>query len=150
MTVGCEFHQLEVIVPDTDPEVVVELYVYDTAGNEMFRPMAAQYWENASMVIMVYDVTNPASFENLEMWAQHFKTVCPGKQMIGCVVANKIDLSERIVVPRESGEAFAREHDLEFFDVSCAQNIKVDIPFMYVANRFKELYDEAIQNFTTL
>jgi len=102
------------------------------------------------MVIMVYDVTNPASFENLEMWAQHFKTVCPGKQMIGCVVANKIDLSERIVVPRESGEAFAREHDLEFFDASAQDNIKVDIPFMYIASRFKDMYEEKLNEFSSV
>lgn len=150
MTVGAEFHQLEVNVPDTDPPVVVELYLFDTSGQEMFRPMAAKHWENASMIILVYDVTNPTSFQNLETWIQHYKTVCPGRLLTGCVVANKIDLSERITVPRESGESFAREHDLEFFDTSAQENIKVDIPFMYVASRFKDMYEEKVNDFSSI
>jgi len=102
------------------------------------------------MVILVYDVTNPASFQNLESWIQHYKTVCPGRPLTGCVVANKIDLSERITVPRESGESFAREHDLEFFDTSAQENIKVDIPFMYVASRFKDMYEEKVNDFSSI
>lgn len=99
------------------------------------------------MVILVYDVTNPTSFESLDSWFELYKSVCPGRQVTGCVVANKIDLSERIQVPRESGEQFAQEHDLEFFDASAQENIKVDIPFMYVASRFKDLYDEKLNEF---
>merc|ERR1711907_448837 len=153
MTVGAEFHQLEVNVPETDPPVVVELYLFDCAGQEMFKPMAAHHWTDTSMVILVYDVTSVSSFESLAGWVEQFKTVCPrvpGRPMTGCVVANKIDLGERIAVPRESGERFAQEHDLEFFDTSCAENIKVDIPFMYVASKFKELYDEKLAEFSTL
>ena len=140
----------QVVVPDTDPQVVVELYLFDTSGQDMFRPMAARHWENASMLILVYDVTSPSSFENLEQWVQHFKTVNPGRPLCGCVVANKIDLSERIVVPREHGETFAREHELEFFDASAQDNVKVDIPFMYVASRFKDMYEERLNDFASV
>merc|ERR1712178_25431 len=150
MTVGAEFHQLEVNVPDTDPAVVVELYLFDTAGQEMFKKMAQDHWAGSAMVIFVYDVTNPTSFENLDAWYEAYKQICPGRQVTGCVVANKIDLSERIQVPRESGEQFAQEHDLEFFDASAQENIKVDIPFLYVASRFKDLYDEKLNEFSSL
>jgi len=151
MTVGADFHELVVNIPDTDPPVVVELYLFDTAGQEMFKPMAAQHWQNSSMVIMVYDVTNPTSFESLETWVQSYRAVCPsGETLRGCVVANKIDLEDRIAVPRESGEDFARAHGLEFFDASAAKNIKVDIPFHYVASRFKDLYEERLLDFANL
>jgi len=150
MTLGVDFSQLEVNVPETDPPICVELYIFDTAGQEIFRPMAAQHWHNAAVVIMVYDVTNKASFDNLEGWIEDFKKENPNRQLCGCVVANKIDLSERICVPRESGEGFARKHDLEFFDTSAQENIKVDIPFMYVASRFKDMYEEKLNDFTTL
>merc|ERR1712227_524953 len=98
------------------------------------------------MIILVYDVTNQDSFDNLQGWLQEYKQMCPGRPVTGCVVANKIDLTERITVPRESGENFAREHDLEFFTTSAQENNGVDIPFMYVASRFKDMNEEKVMH----
>merc|ERR1711971_396638 len=135
---------------DTDPPVIVELYLFDTSGQEMFRAMAKQHWQNSSMVVLVYDVTNQASFDNLEGWIKDYKEACPGRPLTGCVVANKIDLQERICVPIDSGEHLAREHDLEFFTASAQDNERVDIPFMYLASRFKDMYEEKTNEFSSL
>jgi signal recognition particle receptor subunit beta len=144
---------LQVVVPmeeedgDSEPQYVVELYIMDTSGQEMFRPMAAKHWENASLVMMVYDVTNMQSFENLEQWVQHFQTVNPGRPLCGCVVANKTDLSERINVPVEHGQNFASAHGLEFFHASAQDNNGVTEPFHRMAQKFKNMYQQRIQEF---
>merc|ERR1711934_861918 len=150
MTIGAEISFQEVVVPESQPPCTVELFLYDTSGQEMYKPIAAKHWDGASMILLVYDVTNPASFHNLENWVEMFTSVNPGRPMRGAVVANKTDLDERASVPASSGEAFAQRHDLEFFQTSAKNNTNVDIPFMYLASQFKEIYEEQLHEFSSM
>ena len=123
------------------------------------------------MILLVYDVTNPASFANLSRWVDMFRSVNPGKTLrganqhtqcirhpiwfsllflTGAVVANKTDLDERAAVPATEGEAFAQRHELEFFQTSAKGNTNVDIPFMYLASQFKDAYEEQLLEFASI
>jgi len=102
------------------------------------------------MILLVYDVTNPASFANLSRWVDMFRSVNPGKTLRGAVVANKTDLDERAAVPATEGEAFAQRHELEFFQTSAKGNTNVDIPFMYLASQFKDAYEEQLLEFASI
>ena len=64
MTVGAEFTVKQVPIPDTN--VVVELYIFDCAGQSIFNQveMNNKYYENASAVMVVYDVTSNESLQS--------------------------------------------------------------------------------------
>ena len=49
----------------------VALQVWDTAGQERFRALTTSYYRGAHGVIVVYDVTEQASFDHLEQWTLH-------------------------------------------------------------------------------
>ena len=42
--------------------------VWDTGGQERYRPVLATCYKNAFGVILVYDVTNKKTFANLQQW----------------------------------------------------------------------------------
>ena len=44
------------------------MQVWDTAGQERFRTITPAYYRSAMGVVMVYDITDDSSFENVEMW----------------------------------------------------------------------------------
>jgi len=57
MTTGCDFVMKEIKLPESN--ATVELHIYDCAGQAVFKELGCQYWKNANMVMLVYDVTNP-------------------------------------------------------------------------------------------
>ena len=76
----------------------------------------------ANQVMLVYDTTNPDSFQLLRQWHESIKQENQGKNLTGVVVANKSDLEYKAVVPPDDGEAFANSIGFEFFETSALQS----------------------------
>lgn len=142
MTTGCDFVMKEVKIPDTT--TTVELHIYDCSGQVVFKELVSEYWKNANMVMLVYDVSNQDSFTNLGPWLDLLRKKCPEKVLPGVLVANKIDLEERIRVQTDEGSEFARSHNLNFVQVSAHKNTNVEAPFQEIAKAFADLYEEKI------
>jgi len=69
--------------------------------------------------MIVYDVTNLVSFENLKYWIQSIKThidIDKG-EVPAIIIGNKIDIFER-EVKKEDAEAFAKEQKFNYFETS--------------------------------
>ncbi|CAB1413132.1 unnamed protein product [Pleuronectes platessa] len=64
-TVGVDFyvHFLEV-----EPGVRVKLQFWDTAGQERFRSVTRSYYRNSVGGLLVFDITNRASFDHIKDW----------------------------------------------------------------------------------
>ena len=66
------------------------LQIWDTAGQERFRSMAPMYYRNAKAAILVFDVTNAATFEKIKEWLHDLRQhVAP--DIVLAVVGNKCD-----------------------------------------------------------
>lgn len=99
--------------------VNIGVSVWDTAGQDRFQSLTPMYYRGAQGVVYVYDVTNPASLENLGgRWMQDFKQY--GRpDAIQMVVGNKIDLGEAVrAVSPDQGAAFARDHGCLYKETS--------------------------------
>merc|ERR1719158_45901 len=66
MTMGIDFVIKRVNIPETN--VVVELYICDCGGFSLCQDLVAPHSETANAVMLVYDVANPESFNNLSRW----------------------------------------------------------------------------------
>ena len=101
----------------------------DIAGQNIFKEITFELLGKANLIMLVYDVTNPDTFHLLRQWLEGIKQQNPGKPLAGVVVANKIDLENRIAVGPNDGIAFAKSIGFEFFEVSTLQGKNIDEPF---------------------
>ena len=79
--------------------------------------------------MLVYDVTNPDTFHLLRQWLEGIKQQNPQRALMGVVVANKIDLENRIAVGPQDGQAFANSIGFEFVEVSALKAQNIEVPF---------------------
>lgn len=79
----------------------------DIAGQNIFKEITFELLGKANLIMLVYDVTNPDTFHLLRQWLEGIKQQNQGKPLTGVVVANKIDLENRVAVGPQDGMAFA-------------------------------------------
>ena len=121
-------------------EIGAELTVWDTCGQERFRSMTRQYFKDAQGIVLVYDVGELESFNNLSVWLKEIKNNSNKDPEI-VLVGNKIDLEDRKVT-KEKGMRFAEKNNLMYVESSSKEGINVDSPFEKLAtalvNKIKE------------
>lgn len=72
-TIGADFLTKEMVVTDWfGQRHVVTLQIWDTAGQERFQSLGVAFYRGADCAMLVYDVTDPHSLDNLEHWRNEF------------------------------------------------------------------------------
>ncbi|XP_060906183.1 ras-related protein Rab-42b [Labrus mixtus] len=124
-TVGVDFyvHFLEV-----EPGVRVKLQFWDTAGQERFRSVTRSYYRNSVGGLLVFDMTNRASFDHVKEWhAEVCERVQPYRVLF-ILVGQKSDIDAEggRVVSREEAEKLAKQLGVPYAEVSAktGQNVK--------------------------
>ncbi|THG01581.1 hypothetical protein TEA_029761 [Camellia sinensis var. sinensis] len=115
----------------------IKLQIWDTAGQERFRTITSSYYRGAHGIIIVYDVTEMESFNNVKQWLNEIDryandTVC--KLLVG----NKCDLVENKVVDTQTAKAFADELGIPFLETSAKDSINVEQAFLTMAGEIKK------------
>jgi small GTP-binding protein len=138
-TIGASFMSKIVTVPG-DQASDIKMNIWDTAGQEKYRSLAALYYRGAVCAIVVYDITNRTSFEEARAyWIDELKREC-GSKLVLVVVGNKSDrsVSER-TVETEEGLEFAESHQAAFFETSAEKDINITDLFTYLASHLPSL-----------
>jgi small GTP-binding protein len=112
-------------------EAKIKLQIWDTAGQDRFRAITKNYYKGAHGIILLYDVTNINSFNNIKNWISQIKENSTEKVKI-CLVGNKCDMTGMRKIQYEDGEKLAQEHDLKFIESSAKNNINVEETFKYL------------------
>jgi Ras-related protein Rab-5C len=94
-------------------EGTAKFQLWDTAGQEKFRDLVPLYFRNAVCALVVFDITQRSSFENLGDWVDKLRATAP--ETIFGVIGNKADLSDYREVPSEHGEQFAEKEKAVFY-----------------------------------
>lgn len=87
-TIGSSLHTRKLVHAGTR----VKLQIWDTAGQERFRSMAPIYYRGANVCVLVYDVTDRQSFEDVRSWLEELGRTVPKETAI-YVVGAKTDLA---------------------------------------------------------
>lgn len=106
------------------------LELWDTAGQERYRSLAPMYFRGARVYMMVYDVSNAATLNELVTWTGHMHSP-PSPPPLRVVVGTKIDRDR--AVARETGAAFAATHGALYFETSAVDGTGVEACFRDVA-----------------
>ncbi|KAF7665340.1 hypothetical protein LDENG_00146390 [Lucifuga dentata] len=114
-TVGVDFyvHFLEV-----ELGVRVKLQFWDTAGQERFRSVTRSYYRNSVGGLLVFDITNRASFDNIKEWHEEVCERVKPHKVLFMLVGHKSDLDSERVVSREEAEKLAGQLGLVYVETS--------------------------------
>ena len=115
----------------------IKLIIHDTAGQERFRSLASNYIKKANGILLVYDISDKKSFENIGKWMDDIIEETGYKLPI-VLVGNKSDLTKERVVTKEEGEIAAKEYNLTFFETSCKDGDNIE-------NCFKNLIEQILE-----
>ncbi|PSN38718.1 Ras-related protein Rab-10 [Blattella germanica] len=110
----------------------IKLQIWDTAGQERFHTITTSYYRGAMGIMLVYDITNEKSFENIVKWLRNIDEHA-NEDVEKMILGNKNDMDEKRVVSKERGEAIAREHGIRFMETSAKANINIDRAFNELA-----------------
>ena len=146
-TIGFDF-KFKLVDLNNGKQVKVQLW--DTAGQERFRTIAKSYYKGAHGILLIYDVTNRKSYENIKKWITQIKDEASNKVSI-ILVANKIDCEDKRQVTKEEGESLAKSCNLPIFEASAKDSININESFqLLIENIYENISNIILQNNTKL
>ena len=106
----------------------VKLQIWDTAGQERFKNITASYYRGGNGVLVVYDITDRDSFENLNSWLIEIEKNA-NKNVYKLLIGNKSDLEDKRKVTYQEGKEFATSNGMQFIETSAKTDSKVKDAF---------------------
>ena len=114
----------------------IKLQIWDTAGQERFRTITSSYYRGAHGIIVVYDVTDQASFSNVKQWLQEIdRYACENVNKL--LVGNKCDLTTKKVVDYNTAKEFADGLGIPFLETSAKNSTNVEQSFICMATEIQ-------------
>jgi len=114
----------------------IKLQIWDTAGQERFRTITSSYYRGAHGIIVVYDVTDNESFNNVKQWLHEIdRYACENVNKL--LVGNKSDLTSKRVVSADQGREFAESLGIDFLETSAKTSSNVEQAFLTMAGHIK-------------
>jgi len=114
----------------------VRMIIHDTAGQERFRTLTSSYYRNADGIIVVYDITDEDSFNEVEGFLKEGVRYARKAQQF--LVGNKIDLNDQRIVSTQQGSTMANTKKIDFFETSAKTGENVEHLFEVVARKLLE------------
>jgi len=115
----------------------IKLQIWDTAGQERFRTITQAYYRGAMGILLVYDVADDKSFNNIRTWMRNIEQHA-NEQVVKILLGNKCDNTEdKRMVTKQQGEDLAKEYGIQFFETSAKANINVEDSFNAIAKAIK-------------
>ena len=127
-TIGIDFLVKNVTVGDS----TVRLQIWDTAGQERYKSLIPSYIRDSRVVVVVYDISNFESFDNVKHWVESVHAERKGARVV--IVGNKTDISDADrVVPYDVGLSYANQISAPFFETSAKSGSGVAAVFSEAA-----------------
>ena len=104
---------------------IVNVKIYDTAGQETYRNLTLTYYRNADACLLVYDITNKDSYNECKnYYSKNIKEKCK-KNIKIILLGNKTDLENDRKVASEEAAFFACQNEYKYLETSCLKNSNV-------------------------
>ncbi|KAF9651465.1 ras-domain-containing protein [Thelephora ganbajun] len=127
-TIGIDFLSKAMYLEDR----TVRLQLWDTAGQERYRSLIPSYIRDCSVAIVVFDITNRASFMSTTKWIDDVRSE-RGNDVIVVLVGNKADLADKRQVTLEEANTKAAELNIMFMETSAKAGHNVKSLFKKIA-----------------
>ena len=146
-TIGADFSNKEISINGR----IVTLQIWDTAGQERYQSLGTAFYRGADCCLLVYDITNPSTFENILTWKTSFlqkSMVLLPDNFPFIVVGNKLDLEEENrQVSSQQLQRFCYENgNMLFIEASAKQNQNVEAAFMKLSDLALKRQEQLAKN----
>eukprot|EP01084_Bolivina_argentea_P010914 20375_1 len=123
-TIGlnCEDQIIEI------PQKTVKLQIYDTSGAHQFGTISRAFFRDAHGALIIYDITNEQSFNNVSSWIERLG-VCVDEKAWKMIIGNKCDLDNKRVITYQDGEQLSHEYAVKFMECSAKTGDHIDAIF---------------------
>ena len=128
-TIGIDFKNVIL----RNEEKHIKLQIYDTAGQERFRSVVKAYYKNCNECVVVYDTTNPESFETANYLVEEFRTFNPQSQGNISLLGNKTDQPNLRAIPLSVAAQYARTVGVKYYECSGLKYLGVTEVFYDIA-----------------
>ena len=112
-TIGIDFKTKTLNINNQE----IKLKIWDTAGQERFRNITTQYYKGADGIVLIYDVTDDASYEKIRDWMEQILSNTKREDIGLVLLGNKCDMEPRAVT-EEQGNKMAEELKVSYFETS--------------------------------
>ncbi|XP_055984819.1 ras-related protein Rab-39B [Sorex fumeus] len=135
-TVGVDFFSRLV---EIEPGKRIKLQIWDTAGQERFRSITRAYYRNSVGGLLLFDITNRRSFQNVHEWLEETKVHVQPYQIVFVLVGHKCDLDTQRQVTRHEAEKLAAAYGMKYIETSARDAINVEKAFTDLTRDIYEL-----------
>ena len=131
-TVGFDYKTRIIKLPSSKKKV--KLQIWDTAGQERYMALNKNLFQKVQGIILMYDLTNRDSFENLNSWLNLVTQNVSNKIIM--LVGNKLDLAEeKRIVTETEGRMLAQDNKILFSEASGSSGENVDKVFIEISEK---------------
>jgi len=117
MTIGVDFHVKTISIDTSEGPLKCKLQLWDTGGQERFSSIRPMYYRGSLGTILVFDLTNSASFEHLPQWIEEVRANIKTEIPV-LLVGNKSDLIDQRAVTIEEINKFIKDFNLYYMETS--------------------------------
>ena len=133
-TIGLDYRLKTMIL---DNQRIVKVQLWDTAGQDKYRAITRNYYRGAHGIILLYDVTNEKTYDNIKKWITSIKEEI-SDQICIVLIANKIDNVQERKVNKEKGEKLAETYGIKLFECSAKTGEGVNESVFYLVEKIVE------------
>jgi len=124
------------------------MQIWDTAGQERFQSLGVAFYRGADSCVLVFDVVQPKTFDNLDSWRDEFLIQAGPRDPDNfpfVVLGNKIDVDSRVVAQKRALAWCQAKGNIPYFETSAKEAINVEQAFQVIArNALKQESEEDI------
>ena len=116
----------------------LRLNIWDTCGQEQYRTINKMFVKNSKMAILVYDITDRETFEEIKKyWYQYIVSSLEEEVIIG-IAGNKCDLYEEEQVKVEEGKEYAQSINAIFKETTAKNHEAITELIELMAKKYVE------------
>ena len=139
-TVGIEFRFKKIIIDNKK----IKAQLWDTAGQERFRSLTSSYYKGGHGALIVYDITDKNSFDNIGKWLYDLRKNGGDKMQI-ILIGNKSDLNNKRAISENAGSMKAKSENIAFMETSAKNSEGVNEAFNLLIKNIYELNKNDIE-----
>ncbi|KAL1252783.1 hypothetical protein QQF64_017476 [Cirrhinus molitorella] len=124
---------------EIEPGKRIKLQIWDTAGQERFRSITRAYYRNSVGGLLLFDITNRRSFQNVHEWLEEARSHVQPHSIVFLLVGHKCDLEQQRQVSQQEAEKLAAAYGMRYVETSARDAINVERAFTELTRDIYEL-----------